>query len=65
MYTSPVQQYVVPTIPHVNKTPQGSAIDVPVELPGDMLISGSASLSGHSEVDPTKKKKTRFFSRLF
>jgi hypothetical protein len=64
MYTSPVQQYTVPTIAYPNKMPQGGTLDVPVELPGDMLISGAASISSHSDIDHTKKKK-RFFSTLF
>jgi hypothetical protein len=64
VYTSPVQQYAVPNATYANKLPQGEALDVPVELPGDMLISGSVSTSDQSEIDRTKKKK-RLFSKLF
>jgi hypothetical protein len=63
VYASPVEQYAVPNT-YSNQSPHGDALIVPVELPGDMLISGPASISEQSEIDPTKKKK-RFFSKLF
>jgi hypothetical protein len=63
IYMSSVQQYAVSTTVYANKALQGGAIDMPVELPGDM-ISGAVSISEHSGIEPTKKKK-RFFSKLF
>jgi hypothetical protein len=64
MYTSSVQQYAIPTTVHANKAPHGGAMDMPVELPGDMLRSGAVSISGHSGIEAAKKKKL-FFSKLF
>ncbi|KAF1830408.1 hypothetical protein BDW02DRAFT_101807 [Decorospora gaudefroyi] len=64
MYTSPVQQSVVPIVTYANKAQERSAINVPMELPGDTLLSAPILVPGHDEISSTKKKKS-FLSRLF
>jgi hypothetical protein len=64
MYISPVQQNAELNITPVNKTPQYGVVDVPVELPGEILLSPSSAPIGLPEKESTKKRRS-FLSKLF
>jgi hypothetical protein len=64
IYTSPVQQNVVPDIKFVEKMPHYGVANVPVELPGNALLSASNAASGLPEKEPAKKRRS-FLSKLF
>jgi hypothetical protein len=64
MYISPVQPNAVPNVSFVNKTPQYGAANVPIELPGQTLLSPSNAVMGLPEKEAAKKRKS-FVSKLF
>jgi hypothetical protein len=64
IYTSPVQQNAIPDVKFGEKATQYGVVDVPVELPGNTLLSASNTATGLPEKEPTKKKRS-FLSKLF
>jgi hypothetical protein len=48
----------------MEKAPHYGAVDVPVELPGDALLSVSNTATGLSGNEPAKKRRS-FLSKLF
>jgi hypothetical protein len=64
IYTSPVQQNAVPNVIFGDKAPYYGVVDLPVELPGNALLSASNTATGLPEKDPAKKRRS-FLSKLF
>ena len=64
IYTSPIQQNAVPAVAFVEKTPHYGVANMPVELPGNALLSAPNTATGLPEKETGKKRKS-FLSKLF
>ncbi|KAH7402542.1 hypothetical protein BKA66DRAFT_449010 [Pyrenochaeta sp. MPI-SDFR-AT-0127] len=64
LYTSPVPQNAEPVTVYGYRAPQGGAIEMPAELPGEALLSAPAPVPVPMRSASTEKKK-KFLSRLF